>query len=240
MKIIIRDYLLLIITIMVSFIVGFIGLIYGDFKTGLLMLIICSVVTFFIGHFVIQHNWYNEFKIEVLKRINETYKEIPYVWLSLDVYDYLKFRYVYGFFQNERKIIKCITEVNPMRFKKETIKMFIFSKIPDHYILNKDYFILAIIRFTNEIDATPFVYDIEGNFIGIVRVNTIINSVHGDFITNSEGIYTHRLLRDVYNHFYLEPVIHYNPNLKGIFKPMLNITFTNEEKENFKKPIVKI
>src|ERR1017187_4164309 len=101
------EYLYLIIGLVMSFIAGFIGLIYGDFKTGLLMLIICTIVLFFIGHFSIQHNRRNELKIDILEYIESI--EIPNVWWSsFEIRIYLKFRYVYAHFKNEKNFIKCI------------------------------------------------------------------------------------------------------------------------------------
>lgn len=147
-------------------------------------------------------------------------------------YPYLETKILYNFLKDEIYIIKCLAEIN---FKTEyEIRAFIKNDVPDLYILNNNNDVLAIIRFTNlnnidyrlwknGLDDTPYLYDINGNFLGIIRKYK--------YIVDIKGIYKGELVT-VLNHFYAIPYT--KRNVIAHFNLMPNIIFTKNQVENFK------
>jgi len=158
--------------------------------------------------------------------------KIPFEWKITSVYPFLETKFSYHIFKDELYIIKCLSEVTDKT--EYEIRGLIRNNVPDMCILNSKNEVLAIIRFTKLnimnnrmdtkfIDDTPFLYDTEGKFIGIIREYT--------YVVDAKGKYKGELVH-VLGKFYVVPYT--KKGWTANFEPMPNIIFTSTEIENFK------
>lgn len=170
---------------------------------------------------------------------NEVFKysiglDIPFEWRIKTFYKYIEVKLLHHAFKDEWRIIECLAEFDLNPKTKYEIKEIIRKNVPDTFILNSKDEILTIVRFTNlnnlnnrteteYLDDTPFLYDTNGVFLGIIR--------EYKYIVDAKGIYRGELII-VLGYFYAVP---YEEGFTARFKPLPNIIFTPNEIENFKK-----
>ncbi len=205
------------------------------------VILIVSIVTivFSIADFILkekekEQKKYSELKVKVEEVINKLHSDIPFPFSITIAYSYLKTKIVYNHFKNEKNIIRCLAELNSIVYKTEfEIRELIRKNVPDLCILNSNDEILAIIRFTKLnngnnlngeqfVDDTPYLYDTNGNFLGILR--------EYKYVIDEKGIYKGKLIM-VLGSFYAVP---YTNDWTARFEPLPNIIFTKNEVENFK------
>lgn len=148
------------------------------------------------------------------RNIYNRFKEFEeYEWeedIIINIISELKLQPVHPF--------KKINQLN-LRDKKEEIKKYIFSDIPILPISKSDGSILAMIKFTSDISAIPYLYDINGVFLGGVRDDGTI--------FNKNGTYIGKLLNRV-SRIYIEP---YKSTFIAKFDSMPDIQFNEDEKQ---------
>ena len=173
---------------------------------------------------------YVELKIDVKNHIDKYYKDTPFFWTVSIAGFYLETRFTFFRFKNERNIIKCLSELNMFYKTEYEIQNFIRNNVPDLYILDVNKDVFAVIRFTllnstniNEReDGTPFLYDINGVFLGVVNYDCRV--------ANKEGKYIGRIF-DIGGFVFVEPI---NTKITTKINMMPNIIFTPTEKETIK------
>ncbi len=177
---------------------------------------------------------YKELKVKVQNAINKFSSDFTFGFSITIASSYIKTKVIYNHFKNEKHIIKCLAELNSIIYKTEyEIRELIRKNVPDLCILNSNDEILAIIRFTKLnngnnlngeqfVDDTPYLYDTNGNFLGILR--------EYKYVIDAKGIYKGELIM-VLGSFYAVP---YTSGWTARFEPLPNIIFTKNEVENFK------
>lgn len=172
--------------------------------------------------------------MRVQNAINKFSSEFTFGFSITIAASYIKTKVIYNHFKNEKHIIKCLAELNSIIYKTEhEIRELIRKNVPDLCILNSNNEILAIIRFTKLnngnnfnveqfVDDTPYLYDTNGNFLGILR--------EYKYMVDAKGIYKGELIM-VLGSFYAIPYEHEGWTAR--FEPLPNIIFTPNEIENF-------
>ena len=176
---------------------------------------------------------YIELKINVKNFIDKYYKDIPFFWTTSIAGFYLESRFAFFHFKNERNIIKCLSELNTFYKTEYQIQKFIRDNVPDLFILDSNKDVFAVIRFTllnstniNEREnGTPFLYDINGNFLGIVN--------YDGRVANKTGKYIGQIF-EIGGFPFIKPI---NTEISTRINMMPNIIFTPTEQEKIRSNV---
>lgn len=192
---------------MCSFILALGGTYVIDKNLAFQIVLIASIPI--VGGFIIdwivdiinaKENRIKEFKITIKEYIRFDLK-VPAIYEWTFAYDYYYYRILYYTFkefeeQEEQKdlIVKILSEIKTqpihpfmkvdilkLRNKKEEIKKFIFSDIPILPISKKNGSLLGMIKFTSDLSAVPWLYDINGVFLGGLNEDGTIFNKSGTY-----------------------------------------------------------